>query len=113
MKQIEYSLRYMILVTIGYYLLFKNMYTLSFYLLAVIPINFLYIEYGIYYKISKDNYVTKEYILMELVLLTTIFNAIFLVLNKVNIIVVLIVCIVNVLELVYTANLKKKKSQKN
>ena len=61
MKQIEYSLRYMILVTIGYYLLFKNMYTLSFYLLALIPINFLYIEYGIYYKISKDNYVTKEY----------------------------------------------------
>ena len=109
MKQLEYSLRYILLVVIGYYLLFKNIYTLSFYLIAIIPINFLYIRYGIYTKINKDNYVTKEYILMELVLLTSLFNTIFLVLNKVNIFVILIVVIINILELVYTTNIKPKK----
>ena len=109
MKQIEYSLRYIILVIIGYYLLFKNFYTLSFYLPLLIPINFFYIRYGIYTKINKDNYVTKEYILMELVLLTSLFNTIFLILNKVNIFVVIIVVFMNVLELVYTANIKTKK----
>ena len=109
MKQLEYSLRYILLSVIGYYLLFKNVYTLSFYLIAIIPINFLYIRYGIYTKINKDNYVTKEYILMELVLLTSLFNTIFLVLNKVNIFVILIVVIINILELVYTTNIKPKK----
>ena len=109
MKQLEYSLRYIILVIIGYYLLFKNFYTLSFYLIAIIPINFLYIRYGIYTKINKDNYVTKEYILMELVLLTSLFNTIFLVLNKVNIFVIVFVVVINILELVYTTNIKPKK----
>lgn len=111
MKQIEYSLRYIALVIIGYYLLFKDFYVLNYQLLAVIPLNFLCIRYGIYYKINKDNYVTKEYILLELVSLTTLFNVIFLLLNKVNIFVVIIVVIINILELVYTTNIKQKKSK--
>ena len=108
MKQLEYSLRYIILVIIGYYLLFKNFYTLSFYLPLLIPINFLYIRYGIYTKINKDNYVTKEYILYELIILTTVFNSIFLLLNKVNIFVILIVVFINTLELIFTANIDSK-----
>ena len=112
MKQLEYSIRYIILIILGYYLLFKNMYTLSWYLLAFIPINFLAIKYGIYYKINKDEFYTKDIILMELILLTTTFNVIFLSLNKINFIVIIICSIINILELLFTANINQTKKSK-
>lgn len=112
MKSIEYSIRYIILIIVSYYLLFKKIYTLSFFALAIIPVNFLAIKYGIYQKLNKDNYVTKDYILFSLIVYTTILSIIFLLLNKVNFIVIAIHVIVNVLELVYTDTLRNKTSIK-
>ena len=47
MKAFLYSLRYMILIVIGYYLALSPIYKLSFIILTIIPINFLAIKYGI------------------------------------------------------------------
>ena len=108
MKALLYSFRYMLLIVIGYYLLLSPIYKLGFQMIAIIPINFLAIKYGILNKIDKDNYVTKEYILMSLVCYTTIFNLVFFLINKVSIYVVIFVVLINILELIYLDNPKKK-----
>lgn len=112
MKAFLYSLRYMILIVIGYYLALSPIYKLSFIILTIIPINFLAIKYGILNKIDKDNYVTKEYILMPLITYTSIFNIVFLLFNKANIYVVIIVVIINIAELIYLDNPKNNKIKK-
>ena len=99
----------MILILIGYYLVLSPLYKLSFVMIAIIPINFLAIKYGILNKIDEDNYVTKDYILMPLVMYTSIFNIIFLLLNKVSIYVVIFVVIINIAELIYLDNPKTKR----
>lgn len=109
MKAIEYSVRYMLIIGILYYIIpLSVFYKLGFQLLGVIPINYFAIKYGIYNKIDKDNYVTKDFILLSLISYTTLFNTFFLILNKVNIFVVLIVIFVNIVELIYLDNPKKK-----
>lgn len=116
MKAIEYSLRYMVIIVALYYLIpMSFFYKLSFAMIGIIPLNFLAIKYGIYNKIDKDNYVTKYYILMSLVVYTTLFNVIFLILNKVNFIVIIFTVIINGLELIFLDNTKKDrlKIQKN
>ena len=111
LKSLEYSLRYMLLIVIMYYLFMKGIYTLSFFALAIIPVNFLAIQYGIYSKIEKDHYVTKEYILLSLVFYTTIFNVIFLSINKVSVFIIILTVVINLLELVYLDNVKQKKKK--
>ena len=110
MKAIEYSLRYIVLIIVMYYfLLLNNVYTLSFWMIGIIPVNFLAIKYGIYNKINKDNYVTKEYIIFSLIIYTTLFNIIFLLFNKVHYIVIIFTVVINILELIYTENIKNEK----
>jgi hypothetical protein len=70
-------------------------------MIAIIPVNFLAIHYGILYQIKKDNYVTKYYILMSLLMFTSLFNVVFLSLNGVNMSVTVFVIFVNALELIY------------
>jgi hypothetical protein len=85
-------------------------------MIAIIPVNFLAIHYGILYQIKKDNYVTKNYILMSLIMFTSLFNVIFLSLNSVNMFVTLFAIFVNALELMYLdlpANNKIKINKKN
>jgi hypothetical protein len=85
-------------------------------MIAIIPVNFLAIHYGILYQIKKDNYVTKNYILMSLIMFTSLFNLIFLSLNSVNMFVITFTIFVNALELMYLdlpSNSKIKISKKN
>lgn len=112
MKSFLYSLRYMALIALGYYLVLSPIYKLSVIMLAIIPINFLAIKYGILNKIDKDHYVTKEFILMSLVLYTSIFNIAFLLFNKVSIYVVIFVVIINIAELIYLDNPRENKTRK-
>lgn len=113
MKAIEYSLRYMLIIGVLYYLVpLSFFYQVSFALLGIIPLNFLAIKYGIYNKMDKDHYVTKDYILMSLVIYTTLFNVIFLMFNKAQLIVIIIAVLVNALELIFLNNPKTKKADK-
>ena len=112
MKAFLYSLRYMVLIVVGYYLALSPLYKLSLIMITLIPVNFLAIKYGILNKIEKDNYVTKEYILMSLIMYTSIFNITFLLLNKVSIYVVIFVVIINIVELIYLDNPKVKRVKK-
>lgn len=101
-KSILYSIRYILLIILFYYILqLKMIYSLNLLMIAIIPVNFLAIHYGILYQIKKDNYVTKNYILMSLLIFTSLFNVIFLSLNKVNMIVIVFTIFVNALELMY------------
>ncbi len=101
-KSILYSIRYILLIVLFYYILqLKIIYNLNVLMIAIIPVNFLAIHYGILYQIKKDNYVTKNYILMSLLIFTSLFNVIFLSLNKVNMIVIVFTIFVNALELMY------------
>lgn len=101
-KSILYSIRYILLIILFYYILqLKMIYSLSLLMIAIIPVNFLAIHYGILYQIKKDNYVTKNYILMSLLIFTSLFNVVFLSLNKVNMIVIVFTIFVNALELMY------------
>jgi|GEM_PF-3209910 len=117
LKSILYSIRYMLLIVLFYYILqLKLIYSLSFLMIAIIPVNFLAIHYGILYQIKKDNYVTKNYILMSLIIFTSLFNVIFLSLNRVNMFVVAFAIFVNALELMYLdlpTNNKIKINKKN
>lgn len=117
LKSILYSIRYMLLIVLFYYILqLKMIYSLSFLMIAIIPVNFLAIHYGILYQIKKDNYVTKNYILMSLIMFTSLFNVIFLSLNSVNMFVITFTIFVNALELMYLdlpANNKIKINKKN
>lgn len=108
LKSLEYSIRYILLIIIFYYLGVKVIYQLNFFLLALIPVNFLAIHYGILYKIKKDNYVTKYYILMSLVVFTSIFSFTFLYLNRINIWVIVIAILINVIELIFLDLPKEK-----
>lgn len=102
LKSIIYSLRYMVLIVIFYYIFqLKIIYAPNILMIAIIPVNFLAIHYGILYQIEKDHYVTKYYILMSLILMTTLFNLIFLSLNNVNMFVVVFTIFINALELIY------------
>ncbi len=102
LKSIIYSLRYMVLIVIFYYIFqLKIIYAPNILMIAIIPVNFLAIHYGILYQIEKDHYVTKYYILMSLILMTTLFNLLFLSLNNVNMFVVVFTIFVNALELIY------------
>lgn len=118
-KSFLYSLRYMILIIIFYYIFqLKMIYVPSILIIAIVPVNFLAIHYGILYQIKKDNYVTKYYILMSLVFFTTLFNVIFLSLNNVNFFVIVFTLFINTLELIYldlpaSSNIKIKKENIN
>lgn len=102
LKSIIYSLRYMVLIVIFYYIFqLKIIYAPNILMIAIIPVNFLAIHYGILYQIEKDHYVTKYYILMSLILMTTLFNLLFLSLNNVNMFVVVFTIFINALELIY------------
>lgn len=102
LKSIIYSLRYMVLIVIFYYIFqLKIIYAPNILMIAIIPVNFLAIHYGILYQIEKDHYVTKYYILMSLILMTTIFNLLFLSLNNINMFVVVFTIFINALELIY------------
>ena len=102
LKSIIYSLRYIVLIVIFYYIFqLKIIYAPNILMIAIIPVNFLAIHYGILYQIEKDHYVTKYYILMSLILMTTLFNLIFLSLNNVNMFVVVFTIFINALELIY------------
>lgn len=100
-KSFEYSIRYILLIIIFYFLGMKNIYVLNFLMIAIIPVNFLAINYGIFIKIKKDNYVDKYYILMSLIVFSTLFEGLFLYFMKVNIFVIIFSCIVNVIELIF------------
>lgn len=123
LKSIIYSVRYMVLIVIFYYIFqLKIIYAPNILMIAIIPVNFLAIHYGILYQIEKDHYVTKYYILMSLILLTTLFNLIFLSLNNINMFVAVFTIFVNALELIYLdlpanskvkISLKKKLEKKN
>ena len=52
MKALKYSLGYMIIIFL-IYLFASKIYTFSFWLLGIIPVNFLAIRYGIYNFIDK------------------------------------------------------------
>jgi len=85
-------------------------------MIAIIPVNFLAIHYGILYQIKKDNYVTKNYILMSLLMFTSLFNVVFLSLNGVNMFITAFTIFVNALELMYLdlpANNRIKVNKKN
>lgn len=118
-KSFLYSLRYMILIIIFYYIFYlKMIYVPNILIIAIVPVNFLAIHYGILYQIKKDNYVTKYYILMSLVFFTTLFNVIFLSLNNVNFFVIVFTLFINTLELIYldlpaSSNIKIKKKNIN
>ncbi len=113
LKALIYSVRYMIIILLFYYIFnLKMIYELGIVMLAIIPVNFLAIHYGILYKIKKDNYVTKYHILMTLISLTTVFNILFLYLNKVNIFVIIITVTINMIELIYIDLPSKKKQKK-
>lgn len=118
-KSFLYSLRYMILIIIFYYIFhLKMIYVPNILIIAIVPVNFLAIHYGILYQIKKDNYVTKYYILMSLVFFTTLFNVIFLSLNNVNFFVIVFTLFINTLELIYldlpaSSNIKIKKKNIN
>lgn len=113
MKALEYSIRYMLIIVVLYYLVpISYFYNLNFPILGIIPLNFLAIKYGIYNKIDKDHYVTKYYILMSLIIYTTLFNIVFLLLNKVNILVIIIAVLINILELIFLDNVKSNKKGK-
>lgn len=114
LKSLEYSFRYMLLIVVAYYIFgVRVIYAPNFWMVAIIPINFLAINYGIFYKINKDKAYYKYDILMTLVLLTSIFNVVFLSLNKVNMYVILFVLVINILELVYLDRPIKNKIKKN
>lgn len=117
LKSILYSVRYMLLIVLFYYILqLKLIYSLNFLMIAIIPVNFLAIHYGILYQIKKDNYVTKNYILMSLLMFTSLFNVAFLSLNSVNMFVTAFTLFVNALELMYLdlpANNKIKIKKRN
>lgn len=135
MKSIEYSIRYMLIIVVLYYIVpLSYFYKMSFALLGIIPLNFLAIKYGIYNKLDKDiakakeanslakqydfnnekssNVLTKEYIILPLIIYTTILNIAFLLLNKTKIIVIIIACTINVIELLFTKNPIKKADKK-
>lgn len=117
LKSILYSIRYMLLIILFYYILqLKMIYSLNLLMIAIIPVNFLAIHYGILYQIKKDNYVTKNYILMSLLMFTSLFNLLFLSLNNINMIVVVFTIFVNAVELMYLdlpSNNKIKINKKN
>lgn len=101
LKALEYSIRYIVLIILFYFLGLKNVYVLKVYMIAIIPINFLAIKYGILTKIKKDNYVDKYYILMSLTVFTNLFNIIFLYFMNVSYWVIAFACLVNEVELIY------------
>lgn len=101
LKSLEYSLRYIFLVIIFYFLGIKYIYVPNLLLILLVPVNFLALHYGVLFKIKKDNYVDKYYILLSLVIFTSIFNIIFLNLVNANIWVIVIAVFINALELVY------------
>ncbi len=117
LKSILYSIRYMLLIVLFYYILqLKMIYMPNLLMIAIIPVNFLAIHYGILYQIKKDNYVTKNYILMSLLMFTSLFNVVFLSLNNVNMFVIVFAVFVNALELMYLdlpTNAKIKINKKN
>lgn len=117
LKSILYSIRYMLLIVIFYYILqLKIIYVPNILMIAIIPVNFLAIHYGILYQIKKDNYVTKNYILISLLMFTSLFNVIFLHFNDVNMFVIVFAIFVNALELIYLdlpSNNKIKINKKN
>ena len=117
LKSILYSIRYMLLIILFYYILqLKIIYVPNLLMIAIIPVNFLAIHYGILYQIKKDNYVTKNYILMSLIMFTSLFNVVFLSLNGVNMFVTVFTIFVNALELMYLdlpANNKIKINKRN
>ena len=117
LKSIIYSIRYMLLIVLFYYILqLKIIYSPNLLMIAIIPVNFLAIHYGILYQIKKDNYVTKNYILMSLLMFTSLFNVVFLSLNGVNMFITAFTIFVNALELMYLdlpANNRIKVNKKN
>ncbi|HPF82701.1 MAG TPA: hypothetical protein PLV83_00810 [Bacilli bacterium] len=108
MKALKYSLGYMIIIFL-IYLFASKIYTFSFWLLGIIPVNFLAIRYGIYNFIDKEKYTTKDMILGQLLIYTSLFNIIFLLINKVNIFIMLIVLAVNFIEITFINNYKPTK----
>ena len=78
LKSLEYSLRYIALIIIFYFLGIKYIYVPNLLIICLVPVNFLAIHYGILSKIKKDNYVDKYYILFSLLMFTSILNIIFL-----------------------------------
>ena len=101
-KSFYYSLRYIIVIIVCYSIFGLNMlYKPNFWLLGLIPYNFLVIKFAILYKIEKDRQVDKYYILFSLILFTSIFNVVFLSLMKVNIWVVILATFINALELFF------------
>lgn len=110
-KSFLYSVRYMLLIVIFYYIFnLKIIYSPSVLMIAIIPVNFLAIHYGILYKVQKDNYYSKYYILMSLIVYTTLFNVIFFSLTKTNFFIIVFTIAINVLELIYLDIPKKKKT---
>ena len=99
---IKYTYKYLLIFTILFYLVnIKTFFVLNFKMLAIIPLMFFIIKYGILKEINKDHFMTKYYSLEWLLLITTVFLILFLLLNKVNIIVILFTIIVNALELIF------------
>ena len=99
---IKYTYKYLLYFIILFYLLnIKSIFVLNFKMIAIIPIMFIIIKYGILKEINKDHYMTKYYALGCILSITTIFLIIFLLFNKVNVIVIIFTVIVNTLELIF------------
>jgi hypothetical protein len=111
---LKYTYKFFILYIIGFYLLnFRMFYELSFKMIFIIPLNFFLIKYGILKEINKDHYMTKYYILGTLMIITSLFITLLLIVNKTNIFVILFTLIIHVLELLYLdAPDKKNKASK-
>ena len=101
LKALKYSLLYIALIIAFYFIGIAYCYKLDFRLLAIIPINYLAIKYGILIPIKKERFVDKYYILMSLVVFTSIFNTVFLYLMHINVWVIVICVILNIVELIY------------
>lgn len=101
LKSLEYSLRYIALIIIFYFLGIKYIYVPNLLIICLVPVNFLAIHYGILSKIKKDNYVDKYYILFSLLMFTSILNIVFLNIVKCNMWVIVISVFINMVELIY------------
>ncbi|MEG0266065.1 MAG: hypothetical protein RR659_00295 [Bacilli bacterium] len=105
----KYSYKYMLIIVISYFLLnLSYFYRLNIVMIAIVPLNFLALKYGLFKELNKDHYATKYYILMELVIVTTLFNSIFLSIVKTHFLVIIFVVIINSMELIFLDTPQKK-----
>ncbi len=113
LQAFRYSYRYMAVTVVAFYFmnLDETIFTLSFWLLAYIPLNFLALKFGVFKLISKTKGDMKNYLSTELQIILLIFNLTFLILNKINPFVIIFAVIANSITLFAfdTMNVIKKK----